>query len=113
VSSVISTVTDLTRFVPSPDNTQMWVVYHATPSPTDGWANRKARAQPLELRNGLPYCGQFPLPDGEYPAPSGSPLLPNPTPLPEVVLGPVPDFGKGKNLKDIWQKFKKGLSKLG
>ena len=88
----------------------MWVVYHATPSPTDGWANRKARIQPLELRNGLPYAGQFPLPEGSYPAPSGSFIPAKPTPLPETVLGPMPDFKRGKN---VWQKFKHGLSKLG
>lgn len=35
-------------FVSSPDGTEQWIVYHATTAPTDGWGNRKARAQKLE-----------------------------------------------------------------
>ncbi|NIK68261.1 MULTISPECIES: family 43 glycosylhydrolase [unclassified Paenibacillus] len=34
-------------FVTSPDGTEQWIVYHATTAATDGWANRKARAQKL------------------------------------------------------------------
>lgn len=34
-------------FVTSPDGTEQWIVYHATTAPTDGWSNRKARAQKL------------------------------------------------------------------
>ncbi|WP_219836992.1 family 43 glycosylhydrolase [Paenibacillus sp. R14(2021)] len=34
-------------FVTSPDGTEQWIVYHATTAPTDGWGNRKARAQKL------------------------------------------------------------------
>ncbi|MGO4109930.1 family 43 glycosylhydrolase [Paenibacillus sp. YAF4_2] len=34
-------------FVSSPDGTEQWIVYHATTAPTDGWGNRKARAQKL------------------------------------------------------------------
>ena len=104
------------RFVPSPDNTQMWLVYHATPAPHDGWANRKAHCQPLELRCGLPYAGRHPLPEGRYPAPSGSFIPGQPTPLPETVMGPLPSrndpdtkrmMEKGKK---CWQSIKKGFS---
>jgi hypothetical protein len=103
--------------VPSPDNTQMWVVYHATPTPHDGWANRKARVQPLEVRSGVPYAGKYPLPEGRYPAPSGS-FIPAPTtPLPETVLGPGswsndPDVKKIKEKgKNFWENMKRRLSK--
>lgn len=34
-------------FVTSPDGSEQWIVYHGTTSPTDGWGNRKARAQKL------------------------------------------------------------------
>ncbi|GLX66812.1 hypothetical protein MU1_11560 [Paenibacillus glycanilyticus] len=34
-------------FITSPDGTEQWIVYHATTAPTDGWGNRKARAQKL------------------------------------------------------------------
>lgn len=95
----------------------MWVVYHATPTPHDGWANRKAHCQPLELRGGLPYAGQHPLPtDGRYPAPSGSFIPAKATPLPETVMGPMPSkndpdtkmvMEKGKK---FWQSLKKNFS---
>lgn len=48
-------------FVSSPDGTEQWIVYHATTAPTDGWGNRKARAQKLtwdeagNLRLGKPF----------------------------------------------------------
>ncbi|MBB3111844.1 GH43 family beta-xylosidase [Paenibacillus phyllosphaerae] len=34
-------------FVTSPDGEEQWIVYHATTAPTDGWSNRRARAQKL------------------------------------------------------------------
>jgi len=104
------------RFVPSPDNTQMWIVYHATPSPHDGWANRKAHCQPLELRSGLPYAGHHPLPEGTYRVPSGSFIPAKTTPLPETVMGPMPSksdpdtkkvLEKGKK---FWRSLKKSFS---
>ena len=104
--------------MPSPDNSQMWLVFHATPTPHDGWSNRRAHCQPLELRGGLPYAGQHPLPEGRYPAPSGSIFLPNPTPLPETVLGPMPGWANDPDLKKLkekgknfWQNFKRRISK--
>jgi len=84
----------------------MWVVYHATGSPTDGWANRKGRCQPLELRNGIPYAGQHPLQEGQYPAPSGSFIPANTTPLPETVLGPLPSWSNGPDMKKLGEKGK-------
>ena len=107
----------LFRFVPSPDNSQMWIVYHATPSPHDGWGNRKGRCQPLELRDGVPYAGQHPVSVSGLALPSGSFIPAQSTPLPETVLGPGPWSNdsdvqrlkaKGKN---IWQKLRRRLSK--
>jgi hypothetical protein len=95
----------------------MWIVYHATPTPHDGWANRKGRVQPLEVRSGVPYAGKYPLPEGRYPVPSGS-FIPAPTtPLPETVLGPGswsndPDVKKIKEKgKNFWENMKRRLSK--
>lgn len=106
------------RFVPSPDNTQMWIVYHATPTPHDGWANRKARCQRLELRSGLPYAGKYPLVAGTFVAPSGSFIPANSTPLPETVLGPLPSWTNDPDMRKImekgrkfWQSVKRRISK--
>ena len=46
--------------MPSLDESQRWIIYHATDSPHDGWANRRARAQLLTLRDGVPYAGEHP-----------------------------------------------------
>jgi hypothetical protein len=105
------------RFVPSPDDKQTWIVYHATPSPTDGWANRKGHVQLLEIRSGLPYTGLYPLVASIFTPPSGTVVPPNPTPLPEILLGPGswagdPDVQKIKDkLKVIWQNMKKRFTK--
>jgi hypothetical protein len=105
------------RFVPSPDGSQMWIVYHATPSASDGWANRKGRCQPLELRDGIPYAGQHPVTVAGLALPSGSFIPPQSTPLPETVLGPGswsndPDVQRIKEKgKNFWQKFKRRMSK--
>lgn len=96
----------------------MWIVYHATSSPHDGWANRKARCQPIEIRSGLPYVGQHPLPPGNYPEPSGSFIPADTTPLPETVLGPLPSWKNDPDMKklkekgkNIWQRVKRRISK--
>jgi hypothetical protein len=96
----------------------MWCVYHATGSPNDGWANRKARSQPIELRSGMPYAGLYPLADGHYPAPSGSFIPERTTPLPETVLGPLPSWANDPDMdrlkqkgKSIWQNVKRRISK--
>ena len=98
--------------MPSPDNSEMWVVYHATPSPNDGWANRRARCQPLELRGGLPYAGLYPLPPGNYSAPSGSFMPANATPLPETVLGPLPRWTNDPDMKRLKEKGRNLLQKV-
>jgi hypothetical protein len=56
----------------SPDNTQIWIIYHATPNYTltDGFPNRKGRCQLLEYRGQLPFA-EPPLPPGMV-VPSGS-----------------------------------------
>lgn len=60
-------------FVKSPDGTEDWIVYHGTTSPSDGWNNRKARAQRIAWNEqGLPEFGK-PLPlETAIPLPSGS-----------------------------------------
>jgi hypothetical protein len=96
----------------------MWIIYHATDSPTDGWTNRKGRCQLLELRSNLPYAGLYPTGSGSYPIPSGSYIPANPTPLPETVLGPLPSWNNDPDLKklmekgkDIWQSVKRRISR--
>ncbi|AZK49006.1 alpha-N-arabinofuranosidase [Paenibacillus lentus] len=60
-------------FVKSPDGTEDWIVYHATTSPTDGWNNRKARAQRITWnKQGLPEFGKPLSLDTAIPLPSGS-----------------------------------------
>ncbi|EXX88487.1 alpha-N-arabinofuranosidase, partial [Paenibacillus darwinianus] len=45
-------------FVPSPDGTEDWIVYHATSGISDGWNNRKARAQRVIWgADGMPQFG--------------------------------------------------------
>ncbi|MDQ8733139.1 family 43 glycosylhydrolase [Paenibacillus sp. LHD-38] len=46
-------------FVRSPDGTEDWIVYHATSGQSDGWNNRKARAQRIEWQaDGMPAFGK-------------------------------------------------------
>ena len=60
-------------FVKSPDGTEDWIVYHATSGITDGWNNRKARAQRvLWGDDGLPSFGKPLSTDSAIPVPSGS-----------------------------------------
>ena len=96
----------------------MWIIYHATDSPTDGWANRKGRCQLLELRSNLPYAGLYPNGSETRPIPSGSFIPANTTPLPETVLGPLPSWANDPDLKklkekgkNIWQSIKKKVGK--
>ncbi|KAA9004247.1 family 43 glycosylhydrolase [Paenibacillus spiritus] len=60
-------------FAPSPDGTEQWLIYHATPGENDGWNNRKARAQRIEWdKDGLPVFGEaLPLAEAIN-VPSGS-----------------------------------------
>lgn len=49
-------------FVTSPDASELFIVYHGTTAVTDGWSNRKARAQRVEWDDeGMPIFGK-PLP---------------------------------------------------
>jgi GH43 family beta-xylosidase len=60
-------------FAVSPDGTEHWIVYHATSGISDGWSNRKARAQQVEWNeDGLPSFGQALSLDTAIPVPSGS-----------------------------------------
>ncbi|AZN43459.1 carbohydrate-binding protein [Paenibacillus albus] len=46
-------------FVTSPDGTEDWIVYHATTSSSDGWNNRRARAQRVSWNEaGMPEFGK-------------------------------------------------------
>lgn len=57
----------------SPDGKERWAIYHATKNKTDGWSNRRARAQVLGWANGLPSIGHYPLDDMQICAlPSGT-----------------------------------------
>ena len=69
-----------------PFGQQLIMIFHATDKPTDGWENRKARAQLLEFPRGLPdmgghvgimgdsLYGNQPVPSGPGgPGPSGTP----------------------------------------
>lgn len=60
-------------FVKSPDGTEDWIVYHGTTSPTDGWNNRKARAQRITWNEqGLPEFGKPLSLETAIPLPTGS-----------------------------------------
>lgn len=60
-------------FVASPDGTEHWIVYHATSGYTDGWNNRKARAQKIEWNeDGTPHFGKPLSLDTAIPNPAGS-----------------------------------------
>lgn len=63
-------------FVKSPDGTEDWIVYHGTTSPTDGWNNRKARAQRISWNEqGLPEFGKPLSLETAIPLPSGSGVI--------------------------------------
>jgi GH43 family beta-xylosidase len=91
------------RFVPSPDNTQIWIIYHATPNLGDGWNNRKGRCQLLIDRSGLPYSDLYPLLPGTV-VPSGTII---PTQQTQAVMGG--NVSKVVNNKNIWQTVKAKL----
>lgn len=60
-------------FVKSPDGTEDWIVYHGTTSATDGWNNRKARAQRISWNEqGLPEFGKPLSLETAIPLPAGS-----------------------------------------
>ncbi|MHA6482530.1 family 43 glycosylhydrolase [Paenibacillus sp. strain BS8-2] len=63
-------------FAQSPDGTQIWNIYHATSGITDGWNNRRARAQLVEWgEDGLPVFGKPISLDTAIDVPSGSGLF--------------------------------------
>ena len=60
-------------FVTSPDGTEQWIVYHATSGATDGWNNRKARAQLVSWdEEGLPVLGKALTLSTQIKVPAGS-----------------------------------------
>ncbi len=60
-------------FTTSPDGSEDWIVYHATSGISDGWNNRKARAQKvLWSEDGMPSFGPALSLDTAIEAPSGS-----------------------------------------
>ena len=72
----------------------------------------------MELRDGIPYAGFYPLPDGDIATPSGSFIPANTTPVPETVFGPLPSWAKDPDMsklkekgKSVWQNVKRRLSK--
>lgn len=114
----------------SPDGSQTWVVYHATPDSGDGWNKRKARCQLVDLKSGLPNAGLYPLAEGtSMPVPGGT-VIPqqnkgtvpaiavsrfvasaNPSSSPEMVANPQ---SANKSLKGnlVWQNLKKSVGTL-
>ncbi|HZG78275.1 MAG TPA: family 43 glycosylhydrolase, partial [Paenibacillus sp.] len=59
-------------FTTSPDGTEDWIVYHATSGISDGWNNRKARAQKvLWSEDGMPSFGPALSLDTAIEAPAG------------------------------------------
>jgi hypothetical protein len=47
--------------VKSPDGQQVWMIFHATPTPGN-WLDRKARCQLLGQQGGLPFSNSYPAP---------------------------------------------------
>jgi len=63
-------------FVKSPDGTEDWIVYHATAGATDGWNNRKARAQKVQWSaDGKPVFGKPLALSTAIPVPAGTGLM--------------------------------------
>lgn len=103
----------------SPDNSQTWIIYHATPNYTmsNGWPNRKGRCQLLEYRSELPFA-QPPVALGTV-VPSGS-VIPAQSNVVENVPGQVALVKAAKNDsavtkfklkgKKVWQVVKGKLS---
>src|SRR5690606_37083212 len=60
-------------FATSPDGTEDWIIYHATTGMSDGWNNRKARAQKItwDEATGMPTFGEPLSLDTAIPVPSG------------------------------------------
>jgi GH43 family beta-xylosidase len=59
-------------FVTSPDGSEDWIVYHATSGISDGWNNRKARAQKVQWNEaGMPEFGKPLSLDTAITVPSG------------------------------------------
>jgi GH43 family beta-xylosidase len=63
-------------FVASPDGLEEWIVYHATSGISDGWNNRKARAQKVTWKDdGTPDLGPPLSLDTAIEVPSGSGVM--------------------------------------
>lgn len=63
-------------FVTSPDGSEDWIVYHATSGISDGWNNRKARAQKVHWNDdGMPEFGKPLSVDTAIVVPSGEGVL--------------------------------------
>ncbi|QJD82548.1 family 43 glycosylhydrolase [Cohnella herbarum] len=63
-------------FVASPDGSEDWIVYHATTRMTDGWNNRKARAQKVTWQeDGTPHFGAPLSLDTAIRVPAGSGVM--------------------------------------
>lgn len=74
-------------FAKSPDGSEDWIIYHATDNATDGWNNRRPRAQRFAWNSdGTPVFG--------YPVPPGTPLA---VPAGEATGAPPP-AGTGTGL---------------
>jgi GH43 family beta-xylosidase len=59
-------------FAKSPDGAEDWIIYHATDNPTDGWRNRRPRAQKFTWNaDGTPNFGYPIAPRQPLAAPSG------------------------------------------
>jgi GH43 family beta-xylosidase len=73
-------------FTRSPDGTEDWIVYHATDRPTDGWNNRRPRAQRITWNaDNTPNFGYPIAPSTPLVVPSGE--VPNATPPPNRGTG--------------------------
>lgn len=58
-------------FIPSPDGTEQWIVYHAKERSTDGWEDRSVRMQKFTWdTEGFPQFGKPVTPGKSMPVPS-------------------------------------------
>lgn len=95
----------------SPDNTQVWIIYHATPNYNDGWLNRKGRCQLLVDQASLPFSQLYPLPNGTV-VPSGSITVSQPTTQPTLasemhaITQKIPKQGP---VSKLWQNIKERI----